>query len=1084
MRFFSYYILLFIFFSCSQGSPEKNTKTNFLFTKIPVATSNVDFSNKVVETLSFNFLNYPYIYNGGGVAIIDINKDGFDDIYFTSNQHSNKLYLNKGNFTFEDITKKANVEDTKGWTTGVSVVDINQDSWPDIYVCKSGSLRNSAQRKNKLYINNQNGTFTESAKKYKLDHPGFSTQAYFFDSDLDGDLDMYLVNHRPDFKNNAIIEKEPTKIIEMSDQFFENIDGTFENVTEKSGIKNSAWGLSASIGDFNEDGYPDVFVANDFLQPDYLYINNKNGTFTESAKTYFNHISANSMGSDYADINNDLLPDLIVLDMIAADHKRSKKNMATMSTDNFNELVASGYHYQYMANMLQLNRGATHFSEIGQLAGISKTDWSWAPLIADFNNDGFKDVFITNGIENDLSNQDFRTQLKNNIQNKKKVSLQEAIKMMPSEKLHNYLYVNSQNLLFSDQSKQAGLEEKINSNGAAYADLDNDGDLDLVVNNQNENAFIYKNNSQNNYIKVSLNGPSKNQNALGAKVILYQKNQQQLLTQNTSRGYQSSISSTLNFGIGDIKSVDSIQVVWPDKTTETQYQIAANQWIQFNYTIKAKQYKKPEVKNVFKEISSTELGIDYRHFENNFNDYSLQLLLPQKQSTQSRAIAVGDVNNDSLQDLFLGNGFGKPGVIFLQNNNGKFSKLSNPIFQKHAKYEDQNAVFFDADGDSDLDLIVSSGGYELKENSPLLQDRIYFNNGHGRFSAGKLPKMLSSTKSITVADIDQDDDLDIFIGGRVIPGKYPMAPDSFLLLNNNGVFTDITDSIAKELRNFGMINQSIFSDFDNDGDQDLILAAEWQSITIFENNHGHFKKLALPALDKNKGWYQSIKGFDYDGDGDQDYFIGNLGLNNKFHANPKKPLHIYADYFDNNSSFDIILSKTLNGNLVPVRGKQCSTEQTPFLGKKIATYNQFANATLDQIYGKEKLEKAYHLYTNTFASVFLENQGNKNFKEIKLPNNCQFGPTLAFLIQKNKKNQLMDIIGVGNIYEAEVETIRYDASKGFILNSDNKELKSESTSFFPTNKNTKAIKQIEIQGIPHFILFNNNDRLSVFKYQE
>ena len=1083
MRFFSYYLLILFFFSCSSKSTEKNSEANFLFTKIPVTTSNIDFSNQVVESLSFNFLNYPYIYNGGGVAIIDINKDGLDDIYFTSNQNSNKLYLNKGSFIFEDITQKANVEDKTGWKTGVTVVDINHDSWPDIYICKSGSLRDIEQRKNKLYINNQNGTFTESAKKYNIDHPGFSTQAYFFDSDLDGDLDMYLVNHRPDFKNNSIIEKEPSKIIEMSDQLYENIDGTFTNVTEKSGIKNCAWGLSASIGDFNEDGYPDVFVANDFLQPDYLYINNQNGTFTESAKNYLDHISANSMGSDYADVNNDLLPDLIVLDMMASDHKRSKKNMATMSTDNFNELVASGYHYQYMANMLHLNRGATHFSEIGQLAGISKTDWSWAPLIADFNNDGFKDIFITNGIENDLSNQDFRTQLKNNIQNKRKVSLQEAINMMPSEKLHNYLYINSQNLRFSDQSKQAGLKEKINSNGAAYADLDNDGDLDLIVNNQNNNAFIYKNNSQNNYIKVSLYGSLKNKNALGAKVILYQKNQQQLLTQNTSRGYQSSISSTLNFGIGDIKSVDSIQVIWPDKTCQTQYQIAANQWIHFDYSKNTKKYVKPEIKNAFIEISAKELGIDYKHFENKFNDYSLQLLLPQKQSKQSEAIAVGDVNNDGLEDVFLGNGFGKAGFIFLQTNNGKFSKLNNPVFQKHAKYEDQNAVFFDADGDSDLDLLVTSGGYELKENSPLMQDRIYFNNGQGLFSAGKLPEMFSSTNSITVADIDQDDDLDIFIGGRVVPGKYPVAPSSYLLENNKGVFRDITD-ISKGLRKFGMINQSIFSDFDNDGDQDLMLAAEWKSITIFENNQGHFKKLNLPELDKNKGWYQSIKAYDYDEDGDKDYFIGNLGLNNKFQPTHKKPLHIYADYFDNNPSFDIILSKTLNGNLVPVRGKQCSTEQTPFLGKKIATYNQFANATLDQIYGKEKLEKAYHLYANTFASVLLKNQGNGRFKEIQLPNNCQLGPTLDFIFQKNKKNQLVDIIGVGNMYEAEVETIRYDASKGFILNIDNKELKSEITSFFPTNKNTKAIKQIEIQGVPHFILFHNNSMLSVFKYQE
>ncbi len=560
-------VVLLFCFNCAENNPlPYQDGKSTVFTSIPESHSKIDFQNIVKETIGFNFLNYTYIYNGGGVAVGDINNDGLEDIYFTSNQNSNKLYINKGNFVFEDITEQARVEDATGWTTGVTMVDINNDGWLDIYVCKSASLKNRKARQNKLFINQKNNRFKEEALKYGLKDNGFSTQAYFLDYDKDGDLDLYLVNHSTDSNNKSLIlspQQQASLKTDSRDRLFNNDNGTYKDVSKSSGISNlRAWGLSASIGDFNNDSWPDIYVANDFTEPDFLYINNKNGTFTDEILTRFKHISANSMGSDFADINNDLLPDLLVLDMMAADRKRGKENMATMSTAKFNRLVNKGYHHQYMSNMLQLNYGNGNFSEIGQFSGVAKTDWSWAPLIADFNNDGFNDIFITNGIDKDLSNQDFRhTMLTKNIDYSKKESLDEAINLIPSEKLSNYIFTNNTDSTFKDVSVDFGFDAKINSNGAAYADFDNDGDLDLVLNNQSDKASVYRNNTEANYITISLEGPEYNIKGIGAKVEVYANNTQQLKQLYTSRGYQSSVSSNLNFGLGESKIVDSLKVI-------------------------------------------------------------------------------------------------------------------------------------------------------------------------------------------------------------------------------------------------------------------------------------------------------------------------------------------------------------------------------------------------------------------------------------------------------------------------------------------------------------------------------------------
>jgi hypothetical protein len=1081
---------LLFFFNCSENNslPFQDGK-NTAFTSIPQSHSKIDFENTVEENVDFNFLNFSYIYNGGGVAVGDINNDGLEDIYFTSNQNSNKLYLNKGNFTFEDITEEARVEDDKGWSTGVTMVDINNDGWLDIYVCKSASLNNRRARQNKLFINQKNNRFKEEALKYGLKEYSFSTQAYFLDYDKDGDLDLYLVNHSTDSNSNSLVlspQQQASLKTDSRDILFNNDNGIYKDVSSASGIsKLRAWGLSASIGDFNNDSWPDIYVANDFLEPDVLYVNNKNGTFTDEILTRFKHISANSMGSDFADINNDLLPDLVVLDMMAADRKRGKENMATMSTAKFNRIVNKGWHHQYMSNMLQLNYGNGNFGEIGQFSGIAKTDWSWAPLIADFDNDGFNDIFITNGIEKDLSNQDFRTtMLSKNRDYSKKESLDEALNLIPSEKLSNYMFTNNTDYTFKDVSADFGFGAKINSNGAAYADLDNDGDLDLILNNQSDTASVYRNNAAANYIIIDLEGPEDNIRGLGAKVEVYTDDTQQIKQLYTSRGYQSSVSSYLNFGLGDSKTTDSIKVVWNDNKSQTLTNIETNKRLSLSYS-KAKKENAIEKKEtpLFDDVAASSLGINYKHQSVSFDDYSLQLLLPQKQSTIDNALTVADVNNDGLDDIFVGNTIGFPAELYIQNTSGTFVKTNQDLFENDKAYNDNNALFFDADNDKDLDLYVASGNYSQPENSALLQDRLYINDGKGNFSKGRLPKMLSVTKAIAVSDIDNDGDQDLFIGGRVIPGKYPEAPKSYLLENRNGNFRNVTSKRAKGIQSIGLVNDANFSDYDNDGDTDLILAGEWMPVSFFNNDKGIFTKVDL-ASNTITGWFQTIKAIDFDADGDDDYFVGNYGENNKFHPTENKPLHIYANNFDENSSYDIALSKSSDGILFPVRGKECSSQQTPFLNEKIKTFKEFANSSLIDVYGEENIEAALHLEASNFSSYYIQNNGNGSFEFKPLPAQAQFGPTLDFEFFDLDKDGSVEALGIGSIYDSEVETIRYDASQGYILTQNNKKLKVYKDAIGLSNGKVKTIERIFIKGELHLLLLYANKGLRILKVKK
>ena len=1078
------FLLLLFLTSCTKT---KNEEAKTLFSLVNEDQTNIQFVNIVKENLYFNFLNYPYVYNGGGVAVGDINNDGLEDIYFTSNQNSNKLYLNKGDLTFKDITNSAQVDDDNGWTTGVTMVDINNDGWLDIYVCKAGALESHELRKNKLYINQKNNTFKESAAQYGIDFYGFSIQSYFFDMDNDGDLDMYLVNHRVDFRNNVTLDLERDKKIEDygSDQLFRNDNGKFTNITDVAGVANKAWGLSASIGDFNNDGWLDVYVANDFFHPDYLYINNKNGTFTDRSLSHFNHISNNSMGSDFADINNDLQPDLIVLDMLAEDHIRGKNNMAAMNTNSFNLMVNSGYHHQYMSNVLQLNNGNGSYSEISQLAGIAKTDWSWAPLIADFDNDGFKDVFVTNGIKNDLSNQDFRDQMRQNIVNRKKVSIEEAIEMMPSEKLQNYLYKNNGDLTFKNVSTLWGITQKINSNGAAYADLDNDGDLDLIVNNQSESASIYENNSVNNYISFALKGNEQNPNGIGTVVTVYSPEITQQRNVFLSRGYQSSVTNKVHFGLGDEEVIDSVKVLWQNGKEQILTQNKINSFIVLDYkNAKERLEIKSTDKSLFVTVNPKDIGINYTQQENAFNDFDLQLLLPQKQSEFSTPLVVGDVNNDGLDDFFVGNAKDAKASLYIQKEDGTFIDSNQDLFDIEKKYEDTDAEFFDVDNDNDLDLYVTSGGYEIENNSTSLQDRLYINDGNGNYKKKNiLPKIHTNTKGIAIADYDNDGDKDIFIGSRVKNGKYPLSDSSYLLENRNGIFIDVTSKVINEVTELQMVNDAVFSDYDNDEDKDLIVVGEWMPITVFENQDKKFIKKEIDVLKNNNGWHQSISEVDLNNDGNKDYIIGNWGTNNKFHPSKEKPLHIYAGNFDENTSFDTALSKvSKTGDLIPVRGKECSSEQTPYLNDKVKTYKDFASSTLFEIYGSDKLANATHYEAHNFESIILKNIGNGEFKIQSLPNQAQFGPTLSIETHDINNDGYLDIFGVGNVYDTEVETIRYDASKGYLLlGNDNDSYDFNVDTSYINNNEAKTIKKIIIGNTIHFIILNKNSTLKILK---
>jgi len=1087
--------LLFTLFSCADKTSEKakdgklTDGATTLFTKVEASSSGINFQNNLVETMDFNFLNYPYIYAGAGLAVGDINNDGLDDVYLVSNFGPNKLYKNNGNLAFEDITMASKTEDYKGFSTGATMLDINNDGWLDIYVSKAGSLNDDEGRRNLLFVNQKDGTFKEDAKTWGIDDPGYTTQAYSLDYDKDGDLDLYVVNYRYDFANNSKISSLIQSQIEevTSDQLYRNNGTNFTKVTAEARLHNKAWGLGAAVGDFNNDGWDDIYVSNDFLEPDAMYINQKDGTFKNEIISRINHISFNSMGSDYADLDNDLNPDLITVDMLAENYKRGRENMASMSTSNFMNMVKVGYHHAYMANMLHYNMGNGKFKETAQLSGIVKTDWSWAPLIADFDNDGLKDIYITNGVVKDYTNQDFRTAIREKNAKGESMTLEAVLDMLPSQELDNYAYKNNGDLTFSKVIEDWGLEDPSFSQGGAYADFDNDGDLDLIVSNANNNIGLYRNNANQNYVQIKLKGPKNNALGLGAHVYVKDENKTQFQQLYLTRGYESSVTNTLHFGLGEKALKTEITVEWPDGKISKVSDVGANKLINIDYESATTGTISFKTNNTLKRnLNAKALGIDYEQKENYFNDFELQLLLPQKVSSKGTAVITADVNGDGLDDFFVGNAKDATAAMYVQTAGGSFTTTNEALWAQYANYEDANALFFDADGDGDQDLYVVSAGYELKENSPLLQDRLYTNDGKGNFSynQGALPSFLVSGKSVAAADYDGDGDLDLFVGGNLVPGKYPLTPRSYLFKNTNGTFTDVT-SENPALSEIGMVSEATFTDYDNDKDLDLLVVGEWMNPIFFNNNGGLFSKAEkISGLDKSEGWYYSVIAADFDNDGDQDYVFGNIGKNNKFKPSEKKPIYIDAKDFDNNGTFDVALSKISNGKVVPVRGKECSSEQNPFLLEKIGTFKEFASLEFKEIYGEELLKDTFKLVVHQFETVYVENLGDGTFKQTELPILAQTGPTLSILPGDYNNDGHMDIMGVGAIYDAEVETIRYDSNYGYVLLGDGTGNFAYSKDYDPfIDSDAKDMTEITINGKMHYMVVSNNAPLEIFRFE-
>lgn len=1062
---------------------------------LPKEKSKVSFENKIVENNRINILNYLYYYNGSGVAVGDINQDGLPDIYFASTVGKNKLFLNKGDLEFEDISLSANVEGDYGITTGVNMIDINNDGYLDIYICKSG-VPSERYRTNQLFINNGKLGFVEKAAAYGLDDHSFSNQAYFFDMDLDGDLDMYLVNHPIDWPNiNKIMTGEQEKVgfdYQFSDKLYRNNgDGKFEDITQQAGVQNRSWGLSTSIGDFNGDQLPDIYVANDFIKPDYLYINNGDGTFTDRLQEYFRHISFFSMGTDFADINNDGLNDLYVADMAMKGHVRSKRNMGSMSTENFQTIIRRGYHYPYSTNTLHLNLSNQSYTEIAQAAGVDKTDWSWAPLLLDLDNDGYKDLFITNGIFRDIIDNDFLAKKSQYDQSNLTNYFDDLIHEIPQTKIKNYVFRNNGDLTFKNMQEQWGISKATHSNGAAYADLDMDGDLDMITNNLNEPSVIYENLSAdhlaNNYIKVRLSGSPQNRDAIGAIVEIGYGNQNQRLDLFPARGYLSSVDHTLHFGLGASKKVDFITITWPNGKQTTLRNPKINRLIKVKYdSAKDNNLTVTAPETPLFESIHAEVGLDYKSEELNYNDFEKEILLPHKQSQHGPFVSVADVNQDEMEDFFIGGSAGKEAVLFLQNQEGNFLKTDQDTWAKDKQYEDQKSIFFDADKDGDLDLYVVSGSNEF-ENDNLYQDRLYLNDGSGNFqrSIQALPTITASGMAVDAADFDGDGDLDLVVGGRVVPGKYPSPPQSYLLENDNGKFVDVTDKLAPNLRHLGMITDLEFSDYDQDNDLDLIIVGEWLPITIFEKEGDVFKRKEISGLDQTSGWWFSLTSADIDLDGDLDYIAGNIGTNNKYHPSPERPLHIYYDDFDNNGTGDIVLSKKDKNTLYPIRGRECSSQQMPFIAEKFPNFESFATASMEEIFPVEKLSNALHLQVTEFRNCVLINNGAGQFDLRFLPSIAQISPIMdSHLIDLNGDKHL-DIIAAGNLFTTETETIRYDAGSGICLLGDGKGDFSPipiPESGLMLDGDVKDLGMIRLaNGATGILVANNNDSLELWR---
>ena len=1032
------------------------------FRIVPSSESGITFQNKLTESVDFNIFNYMYFYNGAGVAVGDLNGDELPDIYFTSNQESNKLYLNAGKFKFKDVTEIAGVAGSDSWATGVTMADVNGDGKLDIYVSYVGDYL-IFKGKNQLFINegvDKEGVprFVDRAKEYGLDLVGFSTQASFFDCDNDGDLDMFMLNHS--LHQNGTYGKVSTLRYEThptaGDKLLRNENGKFVDVTKESGIYSSAlgYGLGVVVSDVNLDGWPDIYVGNDFHENDYLYINQKNGKFKESLEQSMNHTSRYTMGVDFADFNNDAFPDLIAMDMLPDDYQRLKSSVAEDPYDTYLFKTKFGYNEQYARNTLQLNNHDGTFSEIALFAGVAATDWSWSTFFADFDLDGDKDIFVSNGIfrrSNDLDYVNFISNdtIQRVLSNKLNERQLRFITKMPQEKVKNSLFDNNNDSTFTNKTDDWGLNKPSYSNGAAYADLDNDGDLDLVVNNIDEVAFVYENRTINteekkptpiNFLQVNLVGSNSNIQGIGAKVFLYSNGKVQMQECMPTRGFQSSVDTRLTFGTGSSSVNDSLVVVWTDGSFQTFVNVKAQQKLVLRQSNALGHFDYARFGsdiNYFAEDKDVSTPA-YKHIENDYVEFDRQSLMPFMVSAEGPAAAIGDVNSDGLDDIFLGGAKWQTGKIFFQSKDNHFKSVAQPLIESDSTYEDVDAVFFDFDKDEDLDLFVVSGGNEFSGKSKYMSPRLYLNDGQGIFNRyGQLPELYLTGSCVAVNDFDKDGDADIFLGARAVPGNYGIPPDSYILLNDGlGKFTNDTEQLAPELSKFGFVKAATWADLNNDGYEDLVVAAEWGPISVFENSSGRLTLTKAESLNNQAGWWNTIASGDFDNDGDVDMVAGNLGLNSKLKADFDNPVRMYVNDFDKNGTIEPILTHVVGGVEYPFYTRDEMTKQLPSLKKKYLSYEKFAKAEFKDFFPKETIRNSQKYSTTMFESVYIENLGNFVLKYKSLPKQIQFSTANAFEIRDFNNDNNLDVLVGGNFFRSNIQMGRYDANFGELLLGD------------------------------------------------